>query len=230
MEDFVELKEYPNYSIAHSPPRLLRLVGGKYLVCKQTPNSKKDNYWTCTVRDKTGKSVKSSMHRLLMQTFVPNPENKAHVNHIDGDKSNNCLTNIEWATPKENAQHAIRTGLTDVTKSNKEVHQYTLSGLYVGSHISGVAASKNTGIEETNIRTVACGRREQAGFFQWTYEKVKQLPPTKTRYVSYYLYEGKEFKTIRDLAEYVGLRDPIKAGIKTFSVKQRQGITTVYRE
>ena len=51
------------------------------------------------------------MHRLLMQTFVPNPQNKAHVNHIDGDKSNNDLANLEWATEKENEQHAVRTGL-----------------------------------------------------------------------------------------------------------------------
>lgn len=43
-----------------------------------------------------------SIHRLMAQTFLPNPENKKHVAHSDGDKQNNNLNNIRWATPKEN--------------------------------------------------------------------------------------------------------------------------------
>ncbi len=51
------------------------------------------------------------IHRLLAYHFIPNPENKRTVNHKDGDKLNNSLSNLEWATDSENNQHAYNTGL-----------------------------------------------------------------------------------------------------------------------
>ena len=51
------------------------------------------------------------VHRLMALTFLPNPENKRTVNHIDGNKLNNNLSNLEWATDSENVQHAHDTGL-----------------------------------------------------------------------------------------------------------------------
>lgn len=58
-----------------------------------------------------GKGQKYLIHRLLAQSFIPNPEGKPQVNHIDGNPQNNNLTNLEWVTQSENQLHAYRTGL-----------------------------------------------------------------------------------------------------------------------
>lgn len=63
------------------------------------------------------------VHKAVAETFIPNPENKVTVNHIDGNKQNNVVDNLEWATYSENTQHAARIGLinhaqgTDSTSS-----------------------------------------------------------------------------------------------------------------
>ncbi len=67
-----------------------------------------------------------SAHRLIAQAFLPNPENKPEVNHIDGCKTNNCVRNLEWATPVENIQHAFRTVLI-TPKTGQEHHRTALN-------------------------------------------------------------------------------------------------------
>lgn len=80
----------------------------------------------CTVwlsRDSVQKNFK--VHRLVAQAFLPNPNNKLTVNHIDGCKQNNVVENLEWATHSENIIHANKTGLRTVTYAQRKAASET---------------------------------------------------------------------------------------------------------
>lgn len=85
-------------SFKHKTPRILKAKAhtGGYLRVELYGNGQADGRF---------------IHRLVAQTFIPNPENKPTVNHIDGDKTNNRIENLEWATQHENNQHAVKCGL-----------------------------------------------------------------------------------------------------------------------
>ena len=63
-----------------------------------------------------GKIKTYSIHKLVALTYIPNPENKPQVNHIDSKKSNNTIDNLEWNTCKENVNHAWNNGLCESTR------------------------------------------------------------------------------------------------------------------
>lgn len=68
---------------------------------------------------KDSKPFNASVHRLIAEAFIPNPENKETINHIDGNKQNNSIDNLEWATQRENNIHAYRTGLHNPKKNGR---------------------------------------------------------------------------------------------------------------
>ena len=123
---------------------------------------------------KNDENYTKKVHRLVAQTFIPNPNNLPQVNHIDGNKENNYVNNLEWCTNKENAIHAVKNNLRKKligkdNKLSKKVNQYDLCGNFIKQWDS-VTEAQNT-LKIRNISTVCYGKRNNAGGYIWKYQK-----------------------------------------------------------
>ena len=86
---------------------------------------------------KDGVTTKLKVHRLVAQAYLV-ASDKPHVNHIDGNKLNNCADNLEWVTPKENKIHAFRTGLTKMQPSQIEASRRNITAYNLSKGVSHV--------------------------------------------------------------------------------------------
>lgn len=131
------MKEYPknkNY-IVYEDGRILSKRFNKFL----TPKHNWDGYNRLAIWEH-GKNVCIGWHRIVAETYIPNPENKPFVNHKNGIKTDNRPENLEWVTQKENIQHAWRTGLSKSQYNNKKLSKpidvYTENGVFIKTYPS----------------------------------------------------------------------------------------------
>lgn len=100
MEVFEFIKGYENLYMINK--------NGDIYSCKYKKNLKQNicgsNYYYVSLR-KNGRSKKHKVHRLVLSQWIPNVDNKPHIDHIDRNKINNCLTNLRWTTCQENSHN-----------------------------------------------------------------------------------------------------------------------------
>lgn len=130
-----------------------------------------------TVKRKTKSFL---LHRLVALEFIPNPDNKPQVNHIDGIKLNNDWKNLEWCTPSENIKHGIDLGLIPKSMVGRTGHRHWRSrpverfdrfGESCGTYESTGDAARETGLNVKSIQDACKGRIKMYKGFSWRYKK-----------------------------------------------------------
>lgn len=115
---------------------------------------------------KNGKRKTHRIHRLVAQSFIPNPENKPEVNHLDENKTNNMVSNLEWSTRKENLNHGTRNERISIPIIATNLKTGEFREFY-GAH----ECARQLGSHQQNISAVLKGRRRQTGGYTFKYKE-----------------------------------------------------------
>lgn len=157
------LYQVSNLGRVKSLERLVNNGVADYTIAERikTPSEKinkgRDNGYLALALYKNNKSKNFYVHRLVAEAFVPNPQRKETVNHINGDKHDNRAQNLEWSTYKENNLHAYVTGLNGEThrrnrKGSIPVAQYDEEMNLIKIYPSLHEAERQTGIDDSSIK------------------------------------------------------------------------------
>lgn len=161
VSNFGRVKSFPRQGTHINEEHILIL--GKnhkgYLQCILTKKSKRNNFM---------------VHRLVAKMFISNPEDKTQINHIDGNKENNCVSNLEWCTNGENGKHAWTNGLRTKkygkeNKSAKKVVQYSLDMKQIKVWSSIIDIERELGFNNRNICACCRNKRPTAYGYVWRY-------------------------------------------------------------
>ena len=118
---------------------------------------------------KNGEHKMYLVHRLVAQTFTPNPQNLTEVNHKDENKENNSVHNLEWCDSKYNNNYGTRTQRQS-EKLSKSVLQYTKSGVFVREWKSMKDVQRNLNYSQGNISSCCNGKCKSANGYIWKYK------------------------------------------------------------
>ena len=160
VETFVEIEGFEKYEVSNLG-RVRNIKSGRIL--KPFPN--RGGY----LRHKLygyDKKKNLPLHRIIATAFIDNPDEKPCVNHIDENKLNNDLSNLEWCTVRENAIHGTRTKRA-AEKHFKKVIQLDLNDNVLNEFESMRQAERETGVSVGNISSCCNGKTKSAGGYKW---------------------------------------------------------------
>lgn len=170
-----EIKDFPNYFVDTAGNVYSKKYTKKLHLCKGSSGY----YIVSLCNENTKKSF--SVHRLVAEAFIPNPENKPQVNHKNGIKTDNRAENLEWCSASENIIHAYKKlgfvnpkgmlGKLGINNKCSKIVQQIYNKKIVAEFYGTLEAERITGISHSNISYCCNNKRKSAGGFQWCYKK-----------------------------------------------------------
>ena len=160
VETFVKIEGFENYEVSNLG-KVRNIKSGIML----KPWFTKDGYLRhCLYKHNKRKNL--LLHRIIATAFIDNPEKKPQVNHIDENKLNNDLSNLEWCTERENAIHGTRIKRI-AEKLSQKVIQLDLNDNILNVFKSMRQAERETGVLVGNISSCCNGKTKSAGGYKW---------------------------------------------------------------
>lgn len=181
----VPLKGYEHYEVSNmgnvkrNTFQFVRKCGKKYtfhpIIPKFDMSHGYHQLWLCNGK----KKIRKKVHQLVALAFIPNFENKPHINHKNSIRNDNRVENLEWCTPKENARHKIKQGYVPKgisryyaeNPNSKAVVQLTMDNEYVAEFNCIKAASESGNFSGVCIGLACKGKIKWSGGFKWKYKK-----------------------------------------------------------
>lgn len=164
-EVWVKVKGYEMYEISNHGRLRKTYKNGKQRIMKTDKiHGGYLRYTLC----KDGTTERFIAHRLVAVHFIENPNNYPDVNHIDNNRTNNVVNNLEWCTPLMNAEHREKQGRNPKCKT---VYQYDSQGNLVATYKSTREVARKTGYCKSSVQAWCNDGVKPNNDYIWTYEK-----------------------------------------------------------
>lgn len=199
-EQWKPIQGYEDRYAVSSKGRVMNLKTGRVL--KNRINTKGYRFITLCKGD--GKPKQIGVHRLVAQAFIPNPLNLPQINHIDENKTNNNVENLEWVTASQNQRHSAH-------QQSCKINQYTLDGELIRTWGSAQEIKRELGFSAGNIIQCCKGNKNYShvGGFRWKYVDPSQQRKIN-RPVAALTKDGDlicEYKSAAEAARCLKIRD-----------------------
>lgn len=182
IEIWKDIKDFEGLYQVSNLGRVKSLKLNRELIMK--PTKEVNGYLTINLTNNDGKHKKFLIHRLVVEAFIPNPDNKPQVDHINTDTTDNRVENLRWVTPMENTNNPLTLKhIGEFNKINrywtgkyskehpqsKPILQYDLDGNFIREWNCTMDAHRELHIGFTSISNCLKNRSKMAGGFVWKY-------------------------------------------------------------